>query len=60
MMEGLDEVTSEWEELYRQISPEGKPTPLLVQPVVVTDGPPSEEEIADVVWIRHAGRAGGP
>ena len=56
--EGLVKVTTDQEELYRQQSPEGGPTPFSVQLAVVPDGPPSEEDIPVVVHIIHAGRSG--
>ena len=39
---------------------ERDPTPLLVQPAVVPDGPPIEEDIAVAVQGIHSGRAGRP
>ena len=57
--DGLDKVTSDQGELYRQLSPEEEPIPLLVQPAVVVDELPSEEDIAVLVRIYHASRTGG-
>ena len=58
MKEGLDEVTAEQEDLYRQPATEGEQIPVLVQLEVVPDVLPREEKILAALWSLHAGRVG--
>ena len=58
-MEALYQVSTEREELYICRLMEGLRVPLLVQPVYIEDGVPTESDIAVKVRVLKGGRSGG-
>ena len=58
--EGLEQISTLREDLYRQRPPEGEPIPILLQMLSIVDGTPEGGEIAASVHKLRAGRAGGP
>ena len=39
-------ITAEWADVYRKVPPPGQPTPMGVQPFLVDDSIPEDEEIS--------------
>ena len=58
--EGLENISTKRDDLYRQRPPEGKPIPILAHPEMIPEKPPGEEEITEAVRKVRRGRAGVP
>ena len=58
--ERLDQTSTLREDIYSKHPPEGAPLPILVQPVIIADGPPEVGEIVAAVRKLRSGRVGGP